>query len=171
MAHSTGSTDLDTRKKLWPEHIKSEHLGPDYVLDEFARFLVGPLIGQGLSRSVYEWKPDDSLVLKVANNDKLFQNIVEYRFWTDYQGTALERWLAPCRLISDSGRFLLQAKCKELAPSRWPKRIPAALKCDSHSGNIMSYNGRAVFCDYGYAEVDFGQGGQRMRMTQPLGDD
>lgn len=118
------------------------------------RWILGPELGRGISRIVYSWPLDAKVVIKVEpHGDGRFQNATEWNTWQWHKDDELGRWLAPCIAISECSRFLMQVRVDPLPYEKRPKTVPEVLVCDSHSGNIGLYKGRAVFSDYGCVET------------------
>lgn len=115
---------------------------------EFWQICRGDKIGEGISRKVYEFRLDPSLVVKVEQKSGRFQNIHEYQFWEDFQWeNGIARWLAPCVAISPCGSVLIQKKVEPLRRSDLPKLLPIFLT-DLKITNFGLYEGRVVACDY-----------------------
>lgn len=74
---------------------------------EFLDFMAGDRLGEGMTREVFRFKPDPSLVLKVEAFPDHFQNIAEWHVWQSVEYTKFAAWFAPCHSISECGRFLL----------------------------------------------------------------
>ncbi len=113
---------------------------------------VGNKIGEGFSREVYQWYPDDSLVLKVAIGYRgIKSNIKEFDLWENvisgsfYEGVKL--WLAPVEVISECGRFMLMKKTEPVRFEDAPTVIPTWMT-DIKLSNIGWYEGRIVSHDY-----------------------
>jgi hypothetical protein len=110
---------------------------------------VGDLIACGVTRNVYEWLPDPSLVLKVEFKERSFCNIGEWETWNRIQGVKeIAKWFAPCHAISACGSMLLQKKIQPIGERKPPERLPVFL-ADTKLVNYGFFNGRFVCCDYG----------------------
>lgn len=99
-----------------------ELLGND-LFDKVSR---GEMIGEGMSRRVYEINLTESVVLKVAKDSKGIQdNRDEYRIWqivSDYDEES--KWFAPSLLLSECGEFLIQARTEKPKESILGNNIP-----------------------------------------------
>lgn len=108
--------------------------------------LCDKLIGGGMSRQVFDSRVLLDSVIKVEEAAGCFQNVAEWQVWQHVQGTAFEKWFAPCEHISPSGTVLVMAKT---APAHsFPDKMPAFLT-DLKHGNFGMYEGRLVCHDYG----------------------
>lgn len=119
------------------------------VSEDFLSVVIGPYIGGGLYRNVFEHAYDNTLVVKVETNAGSFANIRENRMWFDYcEHPKLSKWFAPCVYISDGGKVLIQKKVAPLDGRKMPTKIPPMID-DGHMGNWGIYEDRVVCCDYG----------------------
>ncbi len=119
-----------------------------------ANFIIGEHLGDGFSRDVYIYTLDDTLVIKVAKGfDGIAANINEFQLWDTCQYGSfyanLKDWLAPCKMISECGRYLLMARTEPVPLNKLPKVVPSILT-DVKRSNIGMLNGRVVFHDYGH---------------------
>lgn len=119
------------------------------VLRECAHFLLGDVIGEGMSRTVYQHPTDESKVIKVENNAHHFQNVKEWMIWNEfYHEKDVSHWLAPCHAISDSGTFLIMDKAIDLSPNKKIEKLPFFLT--DHKRENFGMIGRRIVCrDYG----------------------
>ena len=119
------------------------------IARDFAALFCGARIGVGQGREVYECVRDKSLVLNVETGSGSFQNVHEWKFWTDWERCAdIRRWLAPCVEISPTGICLLQRRTVPVTARDLPKRLPRFLT-DLKPSNFGWLDGRVV-C-HGYA--------------------
>src|SRR3989304_5237702 len=96
------------------------------IAEELSSLVVGECIGQGVFRSIHLFKPDNRLVIKIANDATAgWHNVIEYRVYMELQFSDLQRWLAPCIMLSDGGKYLLQKRVMPIAKNHMPSRIPA----------------------------------------------
>lgn len=117
-----------------------------------AGLFLGKLLGQGVARRVYEYRPRPyDYVVKVQaiseDNAHDYQNIAEWSLWcaaTD----RLRQWLAPCYCLSPDGMALLQARCEPCPEHLIPKRAPKIFG-DLHQRNFGVFEKRVVVTDYG----------------------
>jgi hypothetical protein len=121
---------------------------------ELFDFCRGKHLGSGATRDVYEFAPEpDKWVLKVEkdadDNDgkDWMQNVQEWLFWENCP-KAKRRWLAPCRLLSRSGKYLLQRRATPITKRQRPTHLPAFIS-DIKDGNLGVVDGKVVMVDYG----------------------
>lgn len=126
----------------------------DYTIELYAEFMdtmCGKMLGEGVSRRVYECKPNPDAVIKIEryapdNEIHQFQNIIEWNTWAWVKGTKHEKWFAPCLYISSNGNILIQAKTKPI--TRYPDKIPVYLE-DTKKQNYGIYKNHVCCHDYG----------------------
>lgn len=129
--------DSDIRKIFEPHSLACD------LFDMVA----GPKLGSGVSRVVYECYMRPRSVIKFENA-RTFQNVQEWQVWHEVQGTAYEKWFAPCYEISKCGRILIQGKTRPFKPGEVPKKVPSFFT-DMKIGNWGMYKGKPVCHDYG----------------------
>lgn len=118
------------------------------VQSEFACFMLGALIGSGMSREVYEHPFDPTKVIKVENSAKHFQNVKEWEIWQQFKDCPdVARWLAPCHFISDSGTFLIMDKVRDLPENKKIDKLPFFIT-DRKRDNLGMIGNRVVARDY-----------------------
>ena len=83
----------------------------------------GEKLGSGSSRMVYDFLPDENLVIKLES-DYSFQNIIEWELWDRIKFTKHSEWFAPCHYISSNGKVLIQSKTLPVRLEELPKKIP-----------------------------------------------
>ncbi len=128
------------------------------MLHELGFFILGPRIGIGTSRDVFEFNLDKSMVVKVENKAGSFSNVTEWQVWREIKGTKAAKWLAPCAFISQCGSFLIQQKAEDIHDDRRiPKKIPRFLT-DVKKENFGIIDGRVVCRDYGNVLYNFQAG-------------
>lgn len=130
------------RDQLEADHFRTT------VSRDLSRLVVGQLIGSGVFRQVFEWLPDQSLVVKVENGAQSFANVIESEVWSRVKDTKFARWFAPVIQISDNGSVILQARTEAIRQSELPDRVPAFFT-DLHARNWGLLDGRPVCHDYG----------------------
>jgi hypothetical protein len=107
------------------------------------------MIGEGCSRKVFICKLDNSLVLKLEENGRSFNNIREWELWEDVRhDKAAARWLAPCVNISLCGSILIQKRTEPAHKRRFPKKIPKWIATDLKYQNWGLLAGKIVCHDY-----------------------
>ena len=121
---------------------------------EIMKVFLGRYLGAGISRKVYQFRPDPLYVVKVEykrdDNVPDFQNIAEWTLWCEAK-PRLRKWLAPCWWLSPNGVILIQRRCFKLRGAL-PKDVPPIL-ADKHRGNWGMHDGRPVLIDYGRNHV------------------
>jgi len=131
------------------------------MINEWIEENKGEFISAGMSRRVFEWTPDPTLVLKHAHDRWVDANQGEARVW-EQAPELLRRALAPVTWVSPCGSYLLMKKAKtltkmkylELARSLVHTRnlegvfLPPALSWDLHRGNWGVIEGKPVLIDY-----------------------
>lgn len=124
-----------------------------FVFEEGFNLLCGEKLGEGIARTVFACKFDDTLVIKVEKDPYQFQNIAEWRFWTEtqYYRKAAD-WLAPCVAISPRGSVMLQRRVEPAQLDQLPARLPAFLR-DTKPSHFGFYQGRLVCCDYAMTDA------------------
>lgn len=126
---------------------------PDHVFEDFRELHLGDLIGEGVSRSVYEhamW-PDQYVVKVETGRPYYFQNVLEYNTWTMAKyDPELADWLCPIVAISRSGRVLIMRRALPIRTGELPKKVPGFL-VDLKPENWGILDGKPVATDYGWA--------------------
>jgi hypothetical protein len=107
------------------------------------------MIGQGCSRKVFLSKLDSSLVIKVEEAGRSFNNIREWELWEDVRHDKnAARWLAPCVNISLCGTILIQKRTEPAHKRRFPKVLPRWIATDLKYQNWGLLDGKIVCHDY-----------------------
>lgn len=111
------------------------------------------MLGIGVYRKVGLFKPDGSLVIKIALEDPS-KNYIEWEIWNNIcQCKDLARWFAPCVSISTCGMFLLQKRVETKPKTEYPKLIPEFFT-DTKYSNFGWLDGKFVCCDYsGFGQI------------------
>ena len=120
------------------------------AIEESLRLMLGKRLGYGMSRSVYECRINKSLVVKIEEGSRRFQNIMEHEIWITLSGTKAARWLAPIVDISPCGIVLLMKRTTPMREKELPAKVPVWLT-DCKTSNFGIYEGRPVCHDYGTA--------------------
>jgi len=106
----------------------------------------GRLIGEGVSRTVYEYKLDPGWVIKQNKNSKkefaVDHNWLEYQNYLMFRQYNLDSWLSPCLYIN--GYLLMQRASK--INQRISASIPSCFPDKETNWGI--YNNRLVCIDY-----------------------
>lgn len=95
-----------------------------FLLGDFADFFCGDVIGQGETRSVYEYKIDPRFVIKIDRGG-CFNNVAEWDIWNNLKNTPHGNFLAPCISISSCGRIMMQRRTTPAHIEKMPKSIPS----------------------------------------------
>lgn len=124
------------------------------VKDSALCILVGEKIGSGVFRDVYAVNGRPDVVLKLEERGGEFCNVMEWKLWTDAQGTPAEKWLAPCLDLSGlGGKALTMRRAEPMTEAVWRDlRVPAFcgdLKID----NWGLIDGQPVCTDYAHSRV------------------
>lgn len=142
MLKRTLYADWDTYDGGWLDYDKLT--AP--MAKEILEAVVGPMIANGTSRSVFSCKYDSNVVLKFQKSYGQ-QNAMEAHVWERYRNDPrVSRWLAPIYSRSSNNRVIVQARTMPLV-SR-PRKLPAFLN-DHKVQNYGILNGRVVCHDYG----------------------
>lgn len=141
------SENLNQWKKFQSDNF------PGVLGAEFFDHIVGDLIGSGVDRTVFEYLPDKTCVIKFATRRGSFQNVHEWDLWQQHslpKRTTVCDMLAPCVSISHSGNVLIQKRTKPIPFGfKLPKMVPSALDSDLKRENWGLFKGRVVCHDYG----------------------
>lgn len=119
-----------------------------FLFREMKSIVCGNLIGEGMSRKVYELLLNPNYVIKIEDNAKSFQNVAEWEMWQWVDGGPMAKWFAPCHMISNCGSMLIQSKVEPIRTNERPGKLPAFL-CDFKRENFGMLKGKVVCCDYG----------------------
>lgn len=109
---------------------------------------IGEKLGEGMSRHVYVWEPDPTLVVKIETEKHHWYNIEEFNTWNVIEHTKHARWFAPVVAIAGGGSMLLQRRTQPLRRDELPAKLPTFLT-DTKSTNFGLLNGQVVCHDYG----------------------
>jgi len=118
---------------------------PSIVTNDFLQIFCGDLLGDGISRQVYQCTIDKTLVIKVEHA-RTFQNVIEWDVWDCVKDTEFSKYFAPCISISQGGHVLLMKKTSPM--KKYPEKIPAFLT-DTKRANYGQYKGQFCCHDYG----------------------
>lgn len=109
--------------------------------------LCGDFLGEGVNRKTYRCNIAPQYVIKVSDEHHQWQNVNEWEvYW--YASKVMAKWLAPCRFISPSGRYLIQDYVEPVRREELPKTLPRFL-VDQKQENFGMLNGHLVARDYG----------------------
>lgn len=117
------------------------------LLSDFADFFLGDLIGHGDSRSVYNFRLNSKMVVKIDRSGQ-FNNVSEWDIWHNVKDKPeLAKFLAPCVHISSCGKVMIQAKTKPVTLEQLPEMVPAFF-ADRKLGNWGRIGKHVVCHDY-----------------------
>jgi len=124
------------------------------VMREYVSFMTGDKIGDGMSRDVYDHPSDKTKIIKMENDTRHFQNVLEWQIWQQFcHCKKIAKWLAPCHSISYNGTFLIMTKAADMRKEEIPETLPAFLT-DHKLANFGILNGQVVCRDYGTLILD-----------------
>lgn len=129
---------------------------PAMVKDQALMLICGKELGRGVSRTVFEFAPDKTLVVKIEHNQARNQNASEYTFWeaVSYR-PELARWFAGVHLASDMNAMILQTRTQPVTLAELKAKCPLvpAFMSDLKVGNWGRIGRRYVCHDYGTALI------------------
>lgn len=130
----------------------SELFNSNTITRDLFGLVVGSFLGSGVSREVYEFTLDESLVVKFEEGSRSFSNVAEWELWREVcKAPKFAKWFAPCVSISPCGTILLQKRCQvftSVSDPKLPKKIPRHFT-DCKISNWGLYKGVPVCLDYG----------------------
>lgn len=114
----------------------------------------GELLGKGVFRevSVFKFNPDYVIKFEYGNEREMFCNVSEWRNFINARHTQLEKWLAPCEFINETGQLLIQKRVD--FNGKYPDKIPWEFT-DVHKKNFGWIGRRFVCCDYPWLRVGY----------------
>lgn len=118
------------------------------LLFELRELVLGEYLGEGVSRRTYRLTINPEYVIKISDAAYSWQNVNEWEVWWYAKGTVMEKWLAPCEMISPSGVYLIQRYAETVHIKELPKHLPRFL-CDHKVENFGMIDGHVVARDYG----------------------
>lgn len=127
---------------------------------DMIHFMLGPKLGEGAGREVYEYLHNSDLVVKIEVYSRSFQNVSEWEVWGGCSDK-VEEWLAPCLRISPCGIYMIQQRTTPAI--NYPEKIPYFLS-DTKIENFGTINGKFVCHDYGL--IPRSGRGMSMRMVR-----
>lgn len=113
--------------------------------------ICGEIIGEGISRTVYECKLNPAWVVKHEFNMALHQNVLEYTVWERVRELDVSSWFAPVLHLSDHGCWMIQARTKPVTLQELKRaypRVPGFLT-DFKVSNWGRLGTRLVCHDFG----------------------
>lgn len=116
-------------------------------MKRFKKKFCGKELGSGVTRRVFEFKPDSRYVVKIQYRDSALHNCAEFHIWNENWYAPLQNMLAPCLWISNSGRILIQRRVSFRSQNRYPDRLPVCFT-DLKVTNYGWIGKRFVCCDY-----------------------
>ncbi len=135
------------------------------IITGLASMIIGNFIGEGEYRRVYEHSVDETLVVKIQNNN-YFSNIIEWEIWNIVKGTEHEKWFAPCTLLSYNGKILFQTKVEPINKYNEhliPDKIPYYFS-DIKRSNFGFIGEQLVCHDYDFSIDKFVENGLNKKM-------
>ena len=140
---------------LYDKHIVREDSNNKLYFSEIFNGLCGDIIGEGVSRVVYDCLINDDYVVKIhkASWEGINQNYNEFLIYSE-ASVKIRKYLAPIHWISDYNIVLFQRKCEPLQKKQIPKKIPRFLN-DRKQENWGLLDGKVVCFDYGICKTTF----------------
>lgn len=131
------------------------HENDPKLLNCIIDFFIGNRIGEGCSRTVYEYTLDPKYVVKIPNSINGFSNnLIEFEIYGLLKGTEQDKWLAESKWCSSDGSVLIQRKTKEIGPKDLPDNLPSFFT-DIKPSNFGKI-GRQIVChDYAASLLRF----------------
>lgn len=134
-----------------------------YTKDDAFDLLIGEKIGSGYARDVYLCPLDSSVVVKIEDKSRTYQNPVEWETWTFVAGTEYAKWFAPCLRISMNARVLIMKRTAPIA--KLPRLLPSFM-VDLKPENWGMLDDRVVCHDYGTISVNLCRTLENFRMKK-----
>lgn len=131
-------------------------------LSGIVKALCGQQLGFGCYRDVYELKQNSQYVVKIQRDasDGMFANVTEWRNWINNERwDFLSNYLAPCLLITNNGRVLIQKRVTFKSKELYPQYVPVMFT-DLKISNFGWIKDKFVCCDYAYIPLAFVQKGK-----------
>lgn len=121
------------------------------VIYDIAR---GELLGKGCYRevSVFKFNPEYVIKFEFGNERGMFCNVAEWRNFINAKETPLEKWLAPCEFINETGQLLIQKRVE--FNDKFPDKIPWQFT-DVHAKNFGWIGKQFVCCDYPWLRTGY----------------
>lgn len=129
------------------DEVFSEVTKGGVLASDLVGLVLGPEISSGESRAVFVNNFDSSTVIKMERRSRSFNNCYEWDIWNNFEGTPMEKWLAPCVSISACGIYLVQMKTTVAASNAYPEKIPKFFT-DLKYSNWGMFEDRMVCHDY-----------------------
>lgn len=109
----------------------------------------GDLLGKGVFRevSVFKFNPEYVIKFEFKPERGMFCNVSEWKNYINSRNTPLEKWLAPCELINETGQILIQKRVD--FSGVYPKKIPWEFT-DIQKPNFGWIGKQFVCCDYAW---------------------
>lgn len=138
-------------------------------IKQIQKQICGELIGFGCYRSVYALKGNPDYVVKIEDDPTTgtFANITEWRnYINNREWKFLADYLAPCELITEDGRVLIQRRVTFKSKELYPTHVPIMFT-DIKTANFGWIGKQFVCCDYAYIPVCVVQkGGIKMQRVE-----
>jgi hypothetical protein len=140
------------------------------IANDFFYLMVGKKLGEGIHRTVYLDRLDESAVIKFETRwNEAFANVSEWQIWNEVRNNhELKKWFAPCISISPSGNVLVQRYAADLHKSELPKKVPEIFY-DMKPENWGMYKGHPVARDYANHGI-YHRGLRKTKMTKVCWD-
>lgn len=135
-------------KKRFKERKQIEAVCKGKKLAGIIKAICGEKIGSGCYRDVYVLKQNPDYVVKIEREPGAFCNVQEWCNWINCkEWVAFSNWLAPCEMITEDGRVLIQRRVTHGKRKDYPKHIPSFF-LDLKVKNFGWIDGRFVCVDY-----------------------
>lgn len=122
------------------------------VTQDLILSLCGKHLGEGMYRSVYEYKLDENYVIKLESIGSNC-NLTEYMMWNEIQHLSedlawVKKWFAPVKWISPNGRVLVMKRTVQKYNKKRPDKVPSFM-WDVKEDNFGWIGNNFVCHDYG----------------------
>lgn len=132
------------------EHVDLIRKKPEVILG-LIDLIIGPYIGSGSFRDVYQHATNENWVVKIQRDDNQHSNIIEYELWGDIVYTDYKKWFAPIHWMSHNGKVIIQEKTRPITKDDiLPDKIPSFIT-DVKQSNF-GFIGKQLVChDYDFS--------------------
>ena len=134
---------MKTITQIW------KSLGGTNSINKIVKQICGEQIGSGQFRDVYVLKDNPKYVVKIERDPSrgMFINVQEWTNFINHRYTSIEKWLAPCEFINETGQIMVQRRVVHKARKFYPTTIPYVFT-DLKLNNFGWIGKRFVACDY-----------------------